>query len=159
MARQYGFPGESSSTVRSSSPLLMDVDVHKDSGNLPVSNPSNPCNVDGVIREGTKYYCLRSILQQTDCLNTNVLDCSVTFSVDKNICVTGVQVPTQIAAAMVRAEDHASFIITVSFSLYRSYMTHFSRCRRIISELTLWTPTRRTPRSCTPTSWIATARA
>ncbi|XP_011153908.1 uncharacterized protein LOC105191868 [Harpegnathos saltator] len=100
MSRQYGFPahGESSSTVRSSSPSLMDVDVHKDSGNLPVNNSSSG-NIEGVIRESTKYYCLRSILQQTDCLNTNVLDCSVTFSVDKNICVTGVQVPTQIATA------------------------------------------------------------
>lgn len=100
MSRQYGFPGESSNAARGSSPLLMDVDVHKDSGNLPVNNSSSG-NIEGVIRESTKYYCLRSILQQTDCLNTNVLDCSVTFSVDKNICVTGVQVPTQIAAALV----------------------------------------------------------
>lgn len=100
MSRQYGFPahGESSSTLRSSSPSLMDV--HKESGNLPVSN-SSAANIEGIIREGTKYYCLRSIVQQTDCLNTNVLDCSVTFSVDKNICVTGIQVPTQIAAATV----------------------------------------------------------
>ncbi|CAH2040185.1 unnamed protein product, partial [Iphiclides podalirius] len=42
-----------------------------------------------------KIYCQRPIIQHTDCLNTSVLDCSVTFMVDKNICLWGVQVPTQ----------------------------------------------------------------
>ncbi|XP_053603822.1 uncharacterized protein LOC128671398 [Plodia interpunctella] len=42
-----------------------------------------------------KLYCQRAIVQHTDCLNTSVLDCSVTFMVDKNICLLGVQVPTQ----------------------------------------------------------------
>ncbi|KAL0113023.1 hypothetical protein PUN28_012334 [Cardiocondyla obscurior] len=84
--------GESSSSaMRNTSPILVDASINKDSGNLP-----NTSSV--VVREGPKYYCLRQVVQQTDCLNTNVLDCSVTFSVDKNICVVGVQVPTQIAA-------------------------------------------------------------
>ncbi|XP_015109573.1 uncharacterized protein LOC107036271 [Diachasma alloeum] len=59
------------------------------------SNPS--ALIEGGFRDGPKYYCLRSMGQQTDCLNSGVLDCSVTFSVDKNICVIGVQVPTQVA--------------------------------------------------------------
>ncbi|KYN34644.1 BTB/POZ domain-containing protein 2 [Trachymyrmex septentrionalis] len=84
----------SSSTMRNTSPILVDASINKDSGNLP-----NTSSTGVVVREGPKYYCLRSVVQQTDCLNTNVLDCSVTFSVDKNICVVGVQVPTQIAAA------------------------------------------------------------
>ncbi|XP_046961597.1 uncharacterized protein LOC124531166 [Vanessa cardui] len=42
-----------------------------------------------------KIYCQRAIVQHTDCLNTSALDCSVTFMVDKNIYVLGVQVPTQ----------------------------------------------------------------
>ncbi|CAH2105071.1 unnamed protein product [Euphydryas editha] len=42
-----------------------------------------------------KIYCQRAILQHTECLNTSALDCSVTFMVDKNIYVLGVQVPTQ----------------------------------------------------------------
>ncbi|CAH0726337.1 unnamed protein product, partial [Brenthis ino] len=42
-----------------------------------------------------KIYCQRALLQHTDCLNTSALDCSVTFMVDKNIYVLGVQVPTQ----------------------------------------------------------------
>lgn len=88
---------EVSSTLLETSPVVLggrhEQGVNKDSGNLPNSSTSGV-----VVREGPKYYCLRSIVQQTDCLNTNVLDCSVTFSVDKNICVVGVQVPTQIAA-------------------------------------------------------------
>lgn len=46
--------------------------------------------------ETRKHYCVRTIRQQTDCLNTSVLDCSVTFIVDRSICITGVQVPTQV---------------------------------------------------------------
>lgn len=42
-----------------------------------------------------KIYCQRPIIQHTDCLNTSVLDCSVTFMVDKNICLLGVQVRWQ----------------------------------------------------------------
>lgn len=88
---------EPSSTLRETSPIFggrHDL-INKDSGSLP-----NSSSTGVLVREGPKYYCLRSIstVQQADCLNTNVLDCSVTFSVDKNICVVGVQVPTQIAA-------------------------------------------------------------
>lgn len=42
--------------------------------------------------DGHKMYCQRALVQHTDCLNTNSLDCSVTFMVDKNICLLGVQV-------------------------------------------------------------------
>ncbi|KAM3962697.1 uncharacterized protein ACR2FA_003081 [Aphomia sociella] len=45
--------------------------------------------------ELSKLYCTRTIIQHTDCFNTSVLDCSVTFMVDRNICLLGVQVPTQ----------------------------------------------------------------
>lgn len=38
---------------------------------------------------GRRYYCIRSVGQQTDCLNTSVLDCSLTFTVDRSICITG----------------------------------------------------------------------
>ncbi|XP_059061818.1 uncharacterized protein LOC131854700 [Achroia grisella] len=43
----------------------------------------------------TKLYCTRAIIQHTDCYNTSVLDCCVTFMVDRSICLLGVQVPTQ----------------------------------------------------------------
>ncbi|CAG9567556.1 unnamed protein product [Danaus chrysippus] len=45
--------------------------------------------------DGHKMYCQRALVQHTDCLNTNSLDCSVTFMVDKNICLLGIQAPTQ----------------------------------------------------------------
>ncbi|XP_028156584.1 uncharacterized protein LOC114350129 [Ostrinia furnacalis] len=45
--------------------------------------------------EFSKLYCTRAIIQHTECYNASVLDCSVTFMVDKNICLLGVQVPTQ----------------------------------------------------------------
>ncbi|XP_072936766.1 uncharacterized protein [Epargyreus clarus] len=45
--------------------------------------------------EVNKIYCQRAIVPHTDWLNNSVLDCSVTFMVDKNICLLGVQVPTQ----------------------------------------------------------------
>ncbi|XP_070163943.1 BTB/POZ domain-containing protein 2 isoform X2 [Polyergus mexicanus] len=86
---------EPSSTLRETSPIF--GGRHEQGMNNAISLP-NSSSTAVLVREGPKYYCLRSIVQQTDCLNTNVLDCSVTFSVDKNICVVGVQVPTQIAA-------------------------------------------------------------
>lgn len=49
-----------------------------------------PMDRQGV--EVSKIYCQRALVQHTDCLNTSVLDCSVTFMVDKNICLLGVQV-------------------------------------------------------------------
>ncbi|XP_015430378.1 PREDICTED: BTB/POZ domain-containing protein 2-like [Dufourea novaeangliae] len=52
--------------------------------------------MEGGMRGGSKYYGLRKVFHETDCLNSNVLDCSVTFTADKDICVLGVQVPTQL---------------------------------------------------------------
>lgn len=39
-----------------------------------------------------KMTCSRALLRTTDCMNTSVLDCSLTFTCDKNICVYGIQV-------------------------------------------------------------------
>nr|CAD7196800.1 unnamed protein product [Timema douglasi] len=47
-------------------------------------------------RQGQKYYCMRKVSQKPAILNTSILDCSVTFTVDRNVCVFGVQVPTQV---------------------------------------------------------------
>lgn len=40
--------------------------------------------------------CNRTLLRTTECMNTSVLDCAVTFTCDKNVCVFGIQVPAQI---------------------------------------------------------------
>jgi len=54
-----------------------------------------------------KLYCVRKILPQAHCLNTSILDCSVTFTVDRNISVHGVQVSA-----------YAVLICNVSAALY-----------------------------------------
>ncbi|CAG9814085.1 unnamed protein product [Phaedon cochleariae] len=38
-----------------------------------------------------KMYCSRLPLRITECMNTSVLDCAVTFTCDKNVCVYGIQ--------------------------------------------------------------------
>ena len=35
-------------------------------------------------------------MQEPHCLNTSILDCSVTFTVDRDICIHGIQVPSQV---------------------------------------------------------------
>jgi hypothetical protein len=62
-------------------------------------SPASPEQV-GIIaspaHRDTKFYCVRNILPQPHCLNTSILDCSVTFTVDRNIFVHGVQVSENI---------------------------------------------------------------
>ncbi|KAJ8917550.1 hypothetical protein NQ315_005599 [Exocentrus adspersus] len=46
--------------------------------------------------DSKKMYCSRQLLRITECMNTSVLDCNVSFTCDKNVCVYGIQVPAQI---------------------------------------------------------------
>lgn len=62
----------------------------------PAGEDKHIIQLPGEAREGQKYYCLRNIVPQPHGYNTSNLDCSVSFTVDRNICVLGVQVPTQI---------------------------------------------------------------
>lgn len=78
---------ESSGTLRDVPPAVIENALRREAASAVL--------IEGGVREGSKYYCLRSVLRPTECLNANVLDCSVTFSVDKNIYILGVQVPTQ----------------------------------------------------------------
>jgi hypothetical protein len=48
------------------------------------------------IRDRPKFYCMRSWLPHSNCRNYDIMDCSVTFTVDRNIFILGVQVPSQI---------------------------------------------------------------
>jgi hypothetical protein len=43
-----------------------------------------------------KMYCVRVTGGQTEILNTAVIDSSISFTVDRSICITGIQVPTQV---------------------------------------------------------------
>ena len=53
---------------------------------------------DAPMRDGPKYYCRRIPIHTTECHNASVMDCSLNFKVDKNICVIGVQVPAQMVS-------------------------------------------------------------
>lgn len=46
----------------------------------------------------TKYFCKRAMMVEPHCLNTSILDCSVTFTVDKDMCIHGIEVPSQVAS-------------------------------------------------------------
>lgn len=43
-----------------------------------------------------RFYCIRPIRDQIDYFNTSVSDCALTFTVDRAICITGIQVSTQV---------------------------------------------------------------
>lgn len=48
------------------------------------------------ITETRRFYCIRPIREQIDYFNSSVSDCALTFSVDRVICITGIQVSTQV---------------------------------------------------------------
>ncbi|KAJ8953868.1 hypothetical protein NQ314_007195 [Rhamnusium bicolor] len=56
----------------------------------------SPSGYEGGNEVTKKMYCSRQLLHITECMNTSVLDCAVTFTCDKNVCVYGIQVPAQI---------------------------------------------------------------
>lgn len=63
---------------------------------IPAPLETMPTGSGDTHREGHKYFCIRSVTPQAPCLNTGILDCCLTFTVDRNICVLGIQVPTQV---------------------------------------------------------------
>lgn len=48
------------------------------------------------VTEMRRFYCVRTIREQIDYFNTSVSDCALTFTVDRDISVTGIQVATQV---------------------------------------------------------------
>merc|ERR1719205_205270 len=57
----------------------------------------DPGRVVEVLQDcGKKHWCKRAMMQEPHCLNTSILDCSVTFTVDKDICIHGIEVPSQV---------------------------------------------------------------
>jgi len=45
---------------------------------------------------GSKHWCKRAMMQEPHCLNTSILDCSVTFTIDKDVWIHGIEVPSQV---------------------------------------------------------------
>lgn len=69
----------------------------RSSGENSSNSQERPLSVANTeARDSPKYYCIRTVEQQTEVYNDNILDCNVTFVADKNICVLGIQVPSQI---------------------------------------------------------------
>jgi hypothetical protein len=44
----------------------------------------------------SRHWCKRAMMQEPPCLNTSILDCSVTFTVDKDVWIHGLEVPSQV---------------------------------------------------------------
>ena len=62
----------------------------------PRSEPGGWTEVEVVADCGVKHWCKRAMMQEPHCLNTSILDCSVTFTVDKDIYIHGLEVPSQV---------------------------------------------------------------
>ena len=45
-----------------------------------------------IVDLSSRYWCKRAMMQEPHCLNTSILDCSVTFTVDKDMCIHGIEV-------------------------------------------------------------------
>ena len=72
--------------------ILTDTEPRKVPRDLLPMASSGPADVDVTIR----FWCHRAMMQEPHCLNTSILDCSVTFTVDKDICIHGIEVPSQV---------------------------------------------------------------
>lgn len=60
------------------------------------SQPGGSQSSEGGSDTFKKLYCTRQMLRITECMNTSVLDCAVTFTCDKNVCLYGIQVGVQV---------------------------------------------------------------
>lgn len=58
--------------------------------------PASSRDVMMEVTETRRFYCVRTIRQQIDYFNSSVSDCALTFTVDRNISITGIQVSTQV---------------------------------------------------------------
>ena len=62
----------------------------------PRREPGGSGEVEVVTHCGSKHWCKRAMMQEPHCLNTSILDCSVTFTVDKDLYIHGIEVPSQV---------------------------------------------------------------
>ena len=61
----------------------------------PRKTPQELLPAASVVDTSHKYWCRRAMMQEPHCLNTSILDCSVTFMVDRDMCIHGIEVPSQ----------------------------------------------------------------
>uniref|UniRef100_A0A1A9Z5U1 BTB domain-containing protein n=1 Tax=Glossina pallidipes TaxID=7398 RepID=A0A1A9Z5U1_GLOPL len=65
-------------------------------GSGPAATAAASQDADIAANDTRRSYCVRTVNQQYDFHNTSISDCGLTFQVDSNIWITGVQVPTQV---------------------------------------------------------------
>lgn len=65
------------------------------------NQPGSSVSTDGGNDSLKRMYCTRQPLRLTECMNASVLDCAVTFTCDKNVCVYGIQVGFQLICVLV----------------------------------------------------------
>ena len=71
---------------------------------------------------GKKHWCKRAMMQEPHCLNTSILDCSVTFTVDKDVYIHGIEVPSQVTDVPEQAMVSVTRLYSLH-SLYRNSIT------------------------------------
>ncbi|XP_040581914.1 BTB/POZ domain-containing protein 2 [Lepeophtheirus salmonis] len=65
--------------------------------NSETSSRKSPCDILSTSFDMTDIFiCNRNMMQEPNCLNSSILDCSVNFSVDRSICIRGLEVPSQV---------------------------------------------------------------
>ena len=65
------------------------------------------------------------MLQEPHCLNTSILDCSVTFTVDKDVWVHGIEVPSQVTDVPEELTvGETKIVIVTPTSHYHCYQHH-----------------------------------
>lgn len=93
-------------------PLPSSSHVYMPMGNANISNfhvrTRNPANkyrdqaqnlsrdLMADVTELRRFFCVRPVREQTNYFNTSVSDCALTFTVDRDIWITGIQVSTQV---------------------------------------------------------------
>ncbi|XP_004518804.1 uncharacterized protein LOC101456924 [Ceratitis capitata] len=81
-------------TIMGNSTSNITTSPQTSSFNLSTLQDNN--DADLTTNDTRRSYCVRTLNQQFDYRNTSVTDCGLTFQVDSNIWITGVQVPTQV---------------------------------------------------------------
>lgn len=87
------------------------------------------------LRDNRKCICQRTVVEEIHCYNACNLDCSVTFSVDRNICVLGIQLPTQIHLAPIASEDPSGFVVNLGGPSRRPSVPFFHTNSSTYNEL------------------------
>ena len=78
-----------------SAPGSWDLPDHLCKEREPRKTPQELLPAASVVDTSHKYWCKRAMMQEPHCLNTSILDCSVTFMVDRDMCIHGIEVPSQ----------------------------------------------------------------